>query len=247
MSYILDALRRADAERDRGEVPSLHTQQYGALPGDDEPPRSRLLLIGAIVALSLALAAMLAWQFLRSEPAPALPAVASAAAPTRIGATPPATAPIAAPPAASSAEAAMKAKEKADDEKEEKPKKEAKAARAARAEAARERRARRQASTEPTGKTEKAAARATDKPGDKPAGDDRIYTRAELPEPIRRDLPQLAVGGASYSKDPASRMVILNGRVFHEGDKVAPGLVLQTIKLKAAVLAYKGYRFELAF
>ena len=41
MSYILDALRRADAERERGTVPSLHTQQFGVLPGDDEAPPGR--------------------------------------------------------------------------------------------------------------------------------------------------------------------------------------------------------------
>ena len=34
MSYILDALRRADAERSRGAVPSLHAQ---GLPADLEP------------------------------------------------------------------------------------------------------------------------------------------------------------------------------------------------------------------
>jgi general secretion pathway protein B len=34
MSYILDALRRADAERSRGAVPGLHAQN---IPTDDEP------------------------------------------------------------------------------------------------------------------------------------------------------------------------------------------------------------------
>ena len=64
---------------------------------------------------------------------------------------------------------------------------------------------------------------------------------------MRRELPALAFGGASYSHDAASRMVIFNGRVFHEGDTVAPQLVLQQIKLKSAVLAFKGYRYELEY
>jgi general secretion pathway protein B len=76
---------------------------------------------------------------------------------------------------------------------------------------------------------------------------DRIYTQAELPEAIRRGLPKIVFGGASFSGDKASRMVILNGQVFHEGDVVAPGLVLKQVKQKAAVLAYKGYRYELGF
>ncbi|MDQ2735671.1 MAG: general secretion pathway protein GspB, partial [Pseudomonadota bacterium] len=69
----------------------------------------------------------------------------------------------------------------------------------------------------------------------------------KLPDALRRELPALAFGGASYSSDAASRMVIFNGRVFHEGDTIAPQLVLQQIKLKAAVLAYKGYRYEMAY
>jgi general secretion pathway protein B len=73
---------------------------------------------------------------------------------------------------------------------------------------------------------------------------DRIYSLAELPEAIRRELPKLTYGGGSYSGDKASRLAFLNGQVFHEGDTVAPGLVLKQVKQKGVILAYKGYRFE---
>jgi general secretion pathway protein B len=69
----------------------------------------------------------------------------------------------------------------------------------------------------------------------------------DLPENIRRELPQLVVGGAMYSQTPANRMLILNGQVFREGDKVAGQLVLEQIKLKSAVLAYKGYRYNINY
>ena len=36
MSYILDALRRADAERERGGVPGLHTQPTPTESDDDD-------------------------------------------------------------------------------------------------------------------------------------------------------------------------------------------------------------------
>ncbi len=39
MSYILDALRRAEAERQRGQVPGLDAQPSGALPDADAPRR----------------------------------------------------------------------------------------------------------------------------------------------------------------------------------------------------------------
>ncbi len=74
---------------------------------------------------------------------------------------------------------------------------------------------------------------------------DRIYSLAELPEAIRRELPKLAYGGGSYSGDKASRLAFLNGQVFHEGDTIAPGLVLKQVKQKGVILAYKGYRFEI--
>ena len=55
MSYILDALRRADAERERGGVPGLHTQTM-AEPGDeaDIAPRARGLKPWHWLAIGLA-------------------------------------------------------------------------------------------------------------------------------------------------------------------------------------------------
>ena len=68
-----------------------------------------------------------------------------------------------------------------------------------------------------------------------------------LPEEIRKQLPTLVTGGAMYSEAPANRMLILNGQLFHEGDKVAPNLVLEQIKLRGAVLSYKGNRYSISY
>ena len=85
-------------------------------------------------------------------------------------------------------------------------------------------------------------------PGAAPAtAEPRVHSQAELPEDIRRDLPKLVIGGSSYSGDAASRMVMINGQVFHEGDRLAPDLVLERIRLKSAVLAFKGWRYEVLF
>jgi general secretion pathway protein B len=238
MSYILDALRRADAERERGAVPSLHTQQYGALPGDDEGPERPLVLIGVIVFLVLALGSALAWHFWGSSDsggrlaaqgvvpaplpaAPAAPALGASVAAVPVlplpavaaASSPAATVPASAPATSTSAETKRRRKDTA----------------AATAKAA-----------EPNG-----AARAPTAAAAPPSASGA--DASSLPDALRRELPALAFGGASYSKDPASRMVIFNGRVFHEGDTIAPQLVLQQIKLKAAVLTYKGYRYEIGF
>ena len=76
---------------------------------------------------------------------------------------------------------------------------------------------------------------------------DRVPTQAELPEALRRELPTLSFGGAMFSPTPANRMLIVNGQVFREGDKLAPELWLEQIKLKDAVLRYKGQRYSVTF
>ena len=76
---------------------------------------------------------------------------------------------------------------------------------------------------------------------------DRVYTVTELPEAVRRDFPRLSVGGAMYSERAADRMVVLNGQVFHEGDALGKDLKLRQIKLKSAVLEFRGYRVEIAY
>ncbi|HEY8706541.1 MAG TPA: general secretion pathway protein GspB, partial [Burkholderiaceae bacterium] len=79
------------------------------------------------------------------------------------------------------------------------------------------------------------------------APESRVYTVNELPDDIRRQLPAVAIGGSRYSPSKADRLLIVNGQALHEGDRIAPGLVLEQIKLKAAVLEYKGYRYAVTY
>ena len=199
MSYILDALRRADAERERGTVPSLHTQQFGVLPGDDEtPPRPRLL-IGAIVLLVLALGGVLAWSFLGGSEPPPKPVVQAVT---------PAPAPVTAPPPVSRRRCSRR-----------RPRLRQAAARPASATAMATPPAK--PAPRPAARREVAPATPAASAAAPPAGD-RIYSLAELPESVRRELPKLSYGGGSYSGDKASRLAFLNGQVFHEGDTDRP-------------------------
>ena len=81
----------------------------------------------------------------------------------------------------------------------------------------------------------------------KPAVDKPLLAWSERPEAIRREQPELTVGGAMYSADAASRMLIVNGQVLREGDAISPDLVLEKINLKSAVLAYKGQRYTIRY
>ena len=98
MSYILDALKRADAERERGAVPGLHAQQTAALAAAPTTRvRTRLWLIGgAVLTLSAIAAGLWQWRASTNE----APAPASAAAPAPVVASPlPVVAPVAVGPA----------------------------------------------------------------------------------------------------------------------------------------------------
>ncbi|HSI60066.1 MAG TPA: general secretion pathway protein GspB, partial [Ideonella sp.] len=78
-----------------------------------------------------------------------------------------------------------------------------------------------------------------------PPAERRILALDELPPEIRRSLPPLAVSGSIYSDDAASRFVMINGEAVHEGGRITPELTLEQIRLKSAVLRYKGYRYRI--
>ena len=106
MSYILDALRKADAQRERDASRGIHAQGSSLGPaaaGDEPGARNSWFALAAVVAVVFVAAA---WFFTRSEPAPitasAPPAVAVQAPPAATAISPPAPppAPIVQPPAA---------------------------------------------------------------------------------------------------------------------------------------------------
>jgi general secretion pathway protein B len=227
MSYILDALRRADSERERGRVPGLHAQTGGSAADDDDLPDGRGGMRWGFVAslLGLALVVVFAWMaFGRDKPIEVIvsappPLVQPAPAALVVPAPAPAPAPVQEPVAAVPAPAATTA-------------------------------------TPPAERT----ASVTDKPQRKPAPVKREPVRtapppdepkavpmSELPDDVRRELPTLAISGATYSASRANRMLIVNGQLYHEGDIVAPNLHLEQIRLKSAVLRYKNYRYSVGY
>jgi general secretion pathway protein B len=61
------------------------------------------------------------------------------------------------------------------------------------------------------------------------------------------DAPKLAISGGVYSASAAQRMLIVNGQVFNEGGEIGPGVVLEEIRPKAAVLRFRGSRYTVAY
>jgi general secretion pathway protein B len=228
VSLILDALRKADAERDRGSVPSLHSQPVVTTADAEAKPRGgpNLLLIALGVAVGVLGAAALWVMFAREAPrtAPATPPVAAAPAPAP--ATAPAVAPMQAAPAAppatpaplpgGSAPVAEPAPWPRPDER-----------------------------TAPA--PEAKANPGVPVLGNVPVGPPPVVPRDQLPPDIRAQLPAFTIGGSIYSPVPSARSLIVNGQLFREKDRLNPDLTLDEIKLKAAVFSFRGYRFEVPF
>ena len=232
MSYILDALRKADAERERGTVPGIHAQPMFAGASPPAPAREpRPWLWALVAAVGVALVAALLWALIGRE------APRGAVAPAVAVASTPAAAPALAAPALagapSAAALALPTAALAPTPAPRKPRPVAAAPRHA-------------GDTAASLANPKATLRAA-APATAAAPESRVYTMNELPADIRRQLPAVAIGGSRYSPSKADRLLIVNGQVVHEGDAIAPGLVLEQIKLKAAVLEYKGYRYAITY
>ena len=224
MSYILDALRRAEAdrERERGQVPGLHTQ---ALSGGETAratgQRRWLPWAGGGLLLLAGIGAGSWWASGQHDaPAPAaLPAVPV---------SPPVPQPAPAPPAATPTVASTPAPQPAAS-------------------------ASPYLSPAPPPAVPAPAPRVAATPAPVPAAPpapaptpvaEPIPRLAELPESTRRELPRLVISGSVYSDDPASRFVIVNGQVLREGAKLSADLVLEQIGTRELVLRFKGQRYR---
>jgi general secretion pathway protein B len=231
MSYILDALKRADAERERGQVPGLHAHPLGegSSAGAARPGAPRWALWGGLAAGAVVLAA-LAWRMgadanapvpLPSAPVPAEPVVAAAPAPAAAPAVAEATVPevssYAPPPATAIARPVTR---------EGRPSVEGTA-------------------SAPASPAVPASRPATAKAA--PPAAARVPLLADLPSSLRQQLPALTVSGSVYSEEAASRFIMLNGEVVKEGSQPVPGLVVERIEPRSAVLSFKGERFRLPY
>jgi general secretion pathway protein B len=79
------------------------------------------------------------------------------------------------------------------------------------------------------GRTAKAEMSAAEKSTDKPA-------------PLKEALNEMTLSILLYDEDKAGRMVFINGRKYVEGDLVESAYLLENITLEGAVLSYKGER-----
>jgi general secretion pathway protein B len=259
MSYILDALKRADAERERGNVPGLRAQQVPlATPGPQGGGSALKLWLGVAVGAIVLLLAMLVWRMtMRGDPGEkaAAPQVAQTA-PVAPG--PPVARVAPAAPAISPAPAPVRAPQPPAPRVAQAPVVQAAAAQApvaqthspspapapvpsARAPVA----AAPSAPSTPASATVAVAAPA--KASASAPAEAAIPAFNDLPDSLKRQLPTLAISGSVYSDNPAQRLLTIGSQVFAEGDRPAPDLVLEQIRPKSAVFSFRGTRYSVAY
>jgi len=239
MSYILEALKKAQAERQLGNAPTIHAPAPSyAAPRAGQGVQRRYLALGA-GAVVVAVAVALLWPRFAGEAPVRLAAVTPPAA---VLATAPATAPVAtpAPPAAvipAPAPAVQPAPAPA-------PVAEARPVRVKPAPTPVVPAA--SSSPQPSPQQrETAPAPATVAP--QPVGDDQLRTLQQLPDTLQREIPKVAFGGYIYSPTPGESLLLVDKMLRREGEEVAPGLVLERLTPKAAVMNYRGTRYRAAY
>ena len=219
MSYILEALKKAQAERQLGNAPTLDQQPLR--PAAAAPARERSMALWAALAVLVLGAAVFAAVSWRARPAAVAPL---AAAPAPIAPAPVAPAPIVPAPATVFAPAPAPARAVAP--------------------------APVAAPPEPVRRAEAAPAPApvpAPRPVQTAPAEPTYPSLRDLPEAITRELPQVNIGGYIYSSNPADRLLLIDKVLRHEGEEVAPGLTLEKLLPKAAVMNYRGYRYRVPY
>ncbi len=232
MSYILDALKRAEAQRERGHVPGLHSQSTPLSTAHARTARPPLWSLALIAVLGGGLVAVL----LRPSASPQGPsapmaekqekpsathlnAEATVSAPVQAMASTATTTTVAEPPVR---QPQIKA---------------APAPIAAPASAVRPV-AVKPATVAAPAQAVQAASAAT------PAAVVPPAPVMELTEELRRQLPALQITGAIYSDNPTQRLLLVNGLVLPQNSAISPELVLEEIGPRSSIFRFRGNRFK---
>jgi general secretion pathway protein B len=240
MSYILDALRKSDQQRQRGSTPTLLTVQTTATGAR----RPRYLLNGAIAAALISAGILVGWlqpwqkkqAVPIAEPAASGPTVSGSARDVLLPsygsgeASPRPQQELSMQPATAAVEAEHPATDIAMTQR------------------------------DPTGADDSSASpQAASGTGGIAAGQTpgrsgatgtptdegkKVMALNDLPPSIRREMPGVAIMFHAYSSDPAERRVMINGNMAKEGETLADGLGLQQITPDGVILLFKGYRFR---
>lgn len=222
MSYILEALKKSEQQRQRGTTPTLQAAQMAVVA--PQRPMSAYYGLLALLATGITAAITIAW--LRpwqpqSMPVRAEPVALQQAAPAALPVPPDRPGDTAHKPASQSLSQS--------------PSRDP--ARQTVADAVQPYKPARNAA-EPV-----AAAPVRDQPAGV-AQDDQAIPLEELPAHIRQEIPAMEIQLHAYSSVPGERLVSINSIRLREGGALMLGLRLEQITPDGMIFSYKGYRFR---
>lgn len=231
MSLILDALRQAEQERGHDRGPDLLRSTIGTalLPPVSAPP-ARWPWVLATVALT-GLAGTLAWKN-GSRPA-AVSGPQQAAVLQQTTSSTDGT-PLFAPPAATPAMV-------------DKPSIPPNSVAMSPAPAPASATPARPVPTTSVGPNTSAGPSAPMPPITPPSAPAQAPSVTDLPAEVRARLPGLNITGHTYSDNPTLRTLMIDGRMFVEGQAVQPGLRVERIGPHRAVFNHQGTRFAVDY
>lgn len=270
MSYILEALKKSQQERELEKVPTLATVIPASAGKTGETNRLLpLALLLAVLAILLALYAVLGGYFTTqnagdqpsSAPAPLIPTQPAAPPPTTIATTPP----LPQPPSAQRQQGSDKNGPETNPQQHSKksgapfPSPAETAPAGERLEAARPTAAelrqelrevqrmleQKEAASAPPPKGKSLALEPTPPPGEPMAESSghNLGSAQTLPDAVQQRLPQRRMSVLSYAEDPAKRFIILNSEKINEGNTGREGLTVVTIQPGGAILSFEGHLF----
>jgi general secretion pathway protein B len=225
MSYILEALKKAQAERAHGAVPGVDAQPVPTIAARAPIPMGAWMIV---VLVLLVASVVLYWQGPWGRPGRETPSAVTQA-PATIDVPAPAADTAKGPGATAPADTASK------------PAPASPPAPSPAAEPAPAKPMRKLGERMPG-----ELAASVPSPAPTPAPE-RIALLQELPPQIQREIPALAINGYIYASNPADRSVLINNRLRREGDTLGEGFVLEKLLPREMVLNYRGYRYRISY
>lgn len=248
MSYILDALRKSERERKRGAVPDVLTVQEGMQHAGSRRTRWPVIILIALFLNSV----LLIWWFAPWKADSRRTTAAEPSADTQLQDS---FTPKMSP--AGQHEELSPSRSPAEGMHTDSPK--APAARAKEATTLPASGIGRQADAQPetippereSVKTKKGEVIGEPPPTEQsavvlPPAENRIYRLKELPEQLKKTLPDFTITAFLYSATPSSRMVQINGFMLREGEDLSPGLKLEEITPDGVIMSSHTYHFSVA-
>jgi len=76
------------------------------------------------------------------------------------------------------------------------------------------------------------------------AAHNKLLEMSELPANIQQEIPDMSVAGYVLSENPKERSVGINGHLLQEGDYIKQGIRLEHIAPEGLIFSYKNYHFR---